>query len=275
MEKNENGQFHIFANCGRLTRPLDWTYAEVLAVYLMCHTAQQSFHAIPYLSALISAMMKLKSAVPNFFEDGIEQQLRRMSVCIGPTARTDAADFFQDILLAQERRYSLRIEYDSIYEKHSIVTVLLPYHCHFTNHAWYVTGRSSFHQQIRTFHISRILSLEPLTDAPFIVPFGWTFEKYMGNAWSMLRGEEDVEVELRFKPLVARNVTAVRWHKTEHFHKNADGSLSYFVTVSGVREILWWILGYGDQVEVIRPDFLRKIVVEKIQNMAKIYEPDG
>jgi proteasome accessory factor B len=33
------------------------------------------------------------------------------------------------------------------------------------------------------------------------------------------------------------------------------------VTVDGLGEITWWILGYGDQVEVISPAGLRKSVI--------------
>lgn len=41
----------------------------------------------------------------------------------------------------------------------------------------------------------------------------------------------------------------------------------------GLGEIIWWILGYGDQVQVLTPKVLRNRVVEMAKNMVKLNEP--
>jgi proteasome accessory factor B len=43
------------------------------------------------------------------------------------------------------------------------------------------------------------------------------------------------------------------------------------VTVSGLSEIMWWILGYGDQAEVLEPPELRKRIREHAGRMAERY----
>jgi predicted DNA-binding transcriptional regulator YafY len=40
--------------------------------------------------------------------------------------------------------------------------------------------------------------------------------------------------------------------------------------VDGLGEITWWILGYGDQVEVLAPAALRSKVAEVAHRMAEI-----
>ena len=62
----------------------------------------------------------------------------------------------------------------------------------------------------------------------------------------------DSEVVVRFSKLVAQNVAEVNWHKTQRLAWRDDGTLDFHVTVSGLNEISWWILGYGDQAEVDR-----------------------
>jgi predicted DNA-binding transcriptional regulator YafY len=42
--------------------------------------------------------------------------------------------------------------------------------------------------------------------------------------------------------------------------------------VDGIGEISWWILGYGDQVQVLAPKALRKRVLEMAKNMIKLNE---
>ena len=54
-----------------------------------------------------------------------------------------------------------------------------------------------------------------------------------------------------------------------------DGSLLFRARVSGLNEIVWWILGYGDQAEVMQPAKLRRLVAKRAKNMAAIYNGDG
>ena len=77
-------------------------------------------------------------------------------------------------------------------------------------------------------------------------------------------------IKLKFSPKVAHNVAEVHWHSTQKAIWNDDGSVSLEFRVDGINEISWWILGYGDQVQVLAPKQLRKKVVEIAKNMAKI-----
>ena len=45
--------------------------------------------------------------------------------------------------------------------------------------------------------------------------------------------------------------------------------------VTGLNEIMWWILGYGDQAEVLEPVELRQMVARRVRNMASMYNGDG
>jgi proteasome accessory factor B len=47
--------------------------------------------------------------------------------------------------------------------------------------------------------------------------------------------------------------------------------MDYRATVDGLGEITWWILGYGDQVEVIAPAALRKTVVATAKSVLARY----
>jgi proteasome accessory factor B len=66
-------------------------------------------------------------------------------------------------------------------------------------------------------------------------------------------------------------VAEVVWHKTQQTTFLPDGSVEFRVRVSGLREISWWILGYGDQAEVLKPAALRNLVADRAKNMAAVY----
>lgn len=81
-------------------------------------------------------------------------------------------------------------------------------------------------------------------------------------------------VVVRFQPMVANNVAEVTWHPTQRITRRPDGSIDFSVTVEGIREIAWWILGYGDQAEVIKPKELREMIARRVRGMATIYGLD-
>ncbi|MBL8826153.1 MAG: WYL domain-containing protein, partial [Planctomycetaceae bacterium] len=61
------------------------------------------------------------------------------------------------------------------------------------------------------------------------------------------------------------------WHKTQRVEFQPDGSCLFRVTVSGLTEISWWILGYGDQAVVLEPPELRELVGGRAQRLAEKY----
>jgi proteasome accessory factor B len=94
----------------------------------------------------------------------------------------------------------------------------------------------------------------------------------LGNAWHLIpEPGPDHEVVVRFDRVVAENVAEVTWHKTQEVHFNGDGSIDFHVTVSGLSEISWWILGYGDRAEVLGPARLRAMVAGHAARMVQRY----
>jgi len=52
--------------------------------------------------------------------------------------------------------------------------------------------------------------------------------------------------------------------------KNEDGSVTMEFRVDGLGEIGWWVLGYGDQVELLAPKALRKRIADTAKNMVRL-----
>ena len=68
------------------------------------------------------------------------------------------------------------------------------------------------------------------------------------------------------------NVEEVHWHATQRTRRRTDGSLVFEVDVAGIDEILWWILGYGDQAIVAEPDALRHLIASHARGIVQNYE---
>lgn len=254
--------------------PTSFSTEEALSLILLCYELGDQ-NGLPFFGAARSAAIKLESGLPQPLRDHLRQNSPAVEIKLPPhNALTGKQSVYSRLLAATTDKRAVRIRYRSPAEAGEICTKLSPYRMLFSQRSWYVIGRSSLHRQVRTFHLGRIRQLEALDDT-FTVPRGFSLSRYLRNAWRLIpeRGR-DVDVLIRFQPLVARNVFEVTWHKTQKAEFNDDGSLDFQVRVSGIHEIAWWVLGYGDQAEVIKPAALRELVARHAQRMAAQYRPE-
>ncbi|MCA9240506.1 MAG: WYL domain-containing protein [Planctomycetales bacterium] len=252
--------------------PTNFTSEEALAIICLASQAT-SDQMPPFLEAAHAAAKKLEASLPTALREQFQQLAA--STHLRPTRRnplTGKREVYQLLVDAQASRSVVKIEYESLTEWERITTLLRPYELLFSQRSWYVIGRSGMHKEVRTFNVGRIESAE-LTGDSFRRPKRFTLKGYLRNAWRIVPEEgPDSLVHLRFSEFVARNVAEVEWHPTQKCDVLEDGSLDYRVTVTGLNEISWWVLGYGDQVEVLAPQRLRKLISQRLASAVRIYQ---
>jgi len=252
--------------------PTNLTAEEALAVIVLCHELGAQ-RPVPMTKAAHSAALKLEQSLPA----NLREHVRKLSTAVaikvdGLNPLDGKGEHFEKLLDAVARRRPVRIEYNSFAERRVITTKLSPYQLFFGRRSWYVVGRSSLHRAVRTFNLSRVEELKLLDDGYVPPPRGFSLERYLGNAWRMIpEPGPDYDVEIRFRPQVAGNVAEVAWHKTQRIEHEADGSILFRATVSGLKEIVWWVLGYGAEAEVLEPPELRALLGEHAERMAAQY----
>jgi predicted DNA-binding transcriptional regulator YafY len=251
--------------------PTNFTTEEALAVIVLCYELGSNSR-LPFYEAAQNAAIKLEASLPTRVREQLEELAVAVQIKPVPNNRLEGqTPIYRQLLGAIGSRRAVRIEYDSFSEGLHLRLKLSPYRMLFSRRSWYVIGRSSIHHEVRTFNVGRILSIDPL-DETFHVPRGFSIERYLGNAWHLIPDGPDVDVVVRFSPMVARNVAEVVWHRTQRIHWNEDGSLNFRVRVAGIQEISWWILGYGDQAEVLEPEPLRHLMAQHATNMKRLYQ---
>ena len=251
--------------------PLNLTLAEALALLVVTEPADGD-GALPLQQEAQAAALKIESALPSHMREHCGRTLRTTSVRYAPHASHDQLDAtFHQIQQAIRQCRQIDLTYHSLQEKQIIEIRVHPYHLHFSQRAWYLIGHSCGHDEVRTFKLSRIRNFELLPDR-FVVEKPFHIDEYLGKAWSLIPEGRVYHVKLLFASMVAQNVAEVLWHHTQQTNLQADGKLLYEVEVDGLKEISWWIMGYGDQVEVLAPDELRRRVARMARNLAAIYE---
>jgi predicted DNA-binding transcriptional regulator YafY len=252
--------------------PTQFTPEEAFALLVLCRQLGDR-RMIPFYSAAQSAADKLSNNLPQRLVAYLRSVSNAVRIRLDATnALSGQEQIYQELLAAISTRCCVRIRYESLHEQSHIQTKLHPYRLLFHQHSWYVVGRSSIHREVRTFNIGRIRKIQ-LLDEPIRIPRNFRIDGYLRNAWRLIpEPGSDSEVRVRFSPKVARNVAEINWHKTQRTKLNDDGSLEFQVTVSGLQEISWWIMGYGDQAEVLEPAELREMIFQRAQKLVDLYQ---
>jgi len=156
--------------------------------------------------------------------------------------------------------------YQSPYHAVESKLTLHPYRLCFIRSAWYLFARPDVQPATVSPRIYRVVRFKTLklNDRPSIVPAVFDLQEFLGNAWSVWRGETTYEVEILFTPTSASIVTETKWHHTQRVERHRDGSATVFFTVDGLGEIVWWLLSWAPFARVEKPAELRELLIEQL-----------
>lgn len=162
----------------------------------------------------------------------------------------------------------VEIEYDSIDGGPSVREVE-PYFIIFLEHAFYLVAYCLMRNDFRTFRIDRIRRMSIL-DRTFKIRKNLDPAGYFKDSWGVFQGEP-IEVEVLFSGKAARVIKMSRHHPNERIEEIDCGRIKYMVTVSGDLEIIRWILSYGDEAVVVKPEVLKNKIARIIKNAVSNY----
>ncbi|MBQ7029121.1 MAG: transcriptional regulator [Thermoguttaceae bacterium] len=276
--------------------PVEFTEREALAILVLFHEAGATLDGNLFAS-LRGAAAKLASTLSPTLLDFVEATRSRVAMKRGAVDKSSACpsstkpepeitnDYPMENLNATSGDSRDRF-FDAIFDAclarrpfearyqgpggPTLTTTVHPYAV-FYSRAWYVVGYSSLHRETRTFKIARFESVEP-SDAKFLENLNFSLDSYFGDAWRFIRGPRTRRVVVRFSEKVGANVAEVRWHKTQQTRVLPNGSVELEFRVAGLTEIIWWILGYGAEAEVLEPPELREMVAEHARRVLERFE---
>jgi predicted DNA-binding transcriptional regulator YafY len=249
----------------KFLQPVQLTRQEALALFTLAwHLGQRG--QIDLLAPAASAVEKISAQLPPAITQEVEQLEQHIVIQTARKAQGHAPAGIDEILqsaIASQR--AVRVSYRAVNPVREDQFLLEPYQLYYGQRAWYVIGRSRKHGSVRSYKLVRIRSIEP-TDEAYVIPPDFTMDKYLGNAWNLVPGGKDYAVELLFDAgPVAETVVETSWHDTQEHRKNPDGSITLKFTVSGLDEIVWWILSMGPACRVVKPIAL----ADKVRDLAR------
>jgi predicted DNA-binding transcriptional regulator YafY len=250
--------------------PLKLTLDEAMAVVLSARLMVR--YADKYDPDLAAAFEKLEGVLPQPLADHVE---RTLDVLAQHPRDAGFSERVHRLTRAWAERRIVTLDYEPArYAPDAAArqAVVRPYLIEpsLQTHALYLIGWDETRDALRTFKIERIRDVA-LTPRTFELPKGDGFESAVRRAWDIIADQPPTDIVLRFTPAVAARVREATWHPTQQVTQDADGSLTWRATVAGTIEIRLWILSWGDDVEVLAPDQLRKDVAQTHRRAGQRY----
>jgi predicted DNA-binding transcriptional regulator YafY len=138
-----------------------------------------------------------------------------------------------------------------------------PYKVWYHSGALYVIGLDHQSNEIRTFSVDRIQSIEQ-TEESFLVDADFDFDAYTASSFGVV-ADPPVSVRIRFTSDWATYVDEREWHASQSTQPLPDGRLELTMEVGATRELANWILSFGGGAEVVEPASLREEVMASLE----------
>ncbi|MEW6141725.1 MAG: WYL domain-containing protein [Chloroflexota bacterium] len=267
----EDGRYRVVE--GHFLPPIHFTRPEVMALFLAVRLLLS--YSNSFNPNVQSAFSRLCIAIEDpVLKDYIRQTLDWMS----RQKRDDHFIHIMDRLTdAWLKRHPVKIRYRSLEAAMAEDRVIEPYFVQpaALEHANYVIGYCRKNRGIRTYKVERIEDIKVLEDEKYRINLDFDPNEYLSSVWGITAYGQKQTVKLKFSKALARVARETRWHRSQTTVPEPGDSAIVTLNVPVTAELVNFVLGWGEDVEVLEPASLRDRVVQAASRMVNMYCRDG
>jgi len=249
--------------------PIRFTLPEALNIFLSARLMLSYSHR--YDPNMDATFTKLSAALPPALSEQVRKTMDWMQKLPKNEKHMRILATVAEAWVSQRR---LRIVYRPLVAERALERIIEPYYIQpaAPGHASYVIAYCHYARAIRTFKIERIESAE-LTSEPYTIPDDFDANEFFGSSWGIVVEGEVKTVRLKIvDPEVMRIMEETVWHPSQELERHKDGSMIMTLRITHTYELVSWILGWGERIEVLEPQELREEVMQTAKKMVKIYQ---
>jgi predicted DNA-binding transcriptional regulator YafY len=167
------------------------------------------------------------------------------------------------ILHAIKSIRKIQICYQKYWDNYSSERILHPYALREYRFRWYLVAKDEGDNEIKTFGLDRIKSLDILIQK-FTYPKDFSLEEYFKYSYGIIRPNYDTpeEVVLSFNPVQGKYVKSQPMHHSQKIIKDTAEELQISLFLFPSYDLIMDILSHGDTVRVIKPKHLLNEIIE-------------
>jgi len=267
----EDGRYRVCE--GHFLPPIHFTRPEVMALFLAVRLLLS--YSNSFNPSVQSAFSRLCIAIEDpVLKDYIRQTLDWMS-------RQKRDDHFIHVMNrltdAWLKRHPVEIRYRSLEAARAEDRVIEPYFVQpaAREHANYVIGYCRKNRGIRTYKVERIEDIKVLEAEKYHIRPDFDPNEHLSSVWGMTIYGQKQMVRLKFSGALARVARETVWHRSQTTAPGPVDSTIVTLHVPVTAELVNFVLGWGEDVEVLEPASLRNRVAETAGRMLSMYRKDG
>lgn len=178
-----------------------------------------------------------------------------------------------DLFKAAKRDLTVKLTYRKFGAAEDQLVKLDPYLLKEYGGRWYVIGFEHSRQDMRTYSLDRVTQVYP-SESRFKRLDSFDTQSFFKHAMGItVTAEDPIEVRLRFSARLTPYIMSSPIHASQTIiAEPSNGGCEVKVRVLKTIELLTLLLGYGEDVEVLSPDFLKEEVKLSLTTCLKKYD---
>jgi proteasome accessory factor B len=232
--------------------------------------------------------MRLMQNYSGWYDPNIASTFMKLNFVVPPKLRTQIENMiawtekqpkneklihiFEVLIQAWVSQHRVKVLYQDLTDPEPQEYIIEPYFIEPTtqSRAIYIIANCVNKKSLGSFKMSRIENIQLLPEA-YVIPPDFNAIEYLSSAWVLFLEEPVEKVRLRFKPQLRRPIQEARWHSSQVMKPQEDDSLIMELSVNNTRDFRSWILGWGDEVEVLEPAKLRNQIIQINESVRRMY----
>lgn len=172
---------------------------------------------------------------------------------------------WQHIFEGLRQQRILKILYNTPKHDGSVMRTVEPYHVLVFRGEWYLIGLCREVKAMRTYALSRMLSVETGKE-DIKIPEDFDINASLKDRFGMFEGSKIYNVKLLFDKDQAAYVMGREWHPSQKARPRKDEKVIIEFTVNHLFEIKRWVMAWGKSVTVSSPKELKEMIIEELKS---------
>ena len=180
-------------------------------------------------------------------------------------------DFLSDLFNAIINKQTLKIDYKS-FDTPEVNLTIHPYYIKQFNNRWFLFGLNGEYKTIYNLPLDRIIKINSLNEH-YIENNDIDFEEYFDDVIGVtIPHDRKIEnITLKFSPERIQYVLSKPLHHSQKIKNKENGIIQ--ISVIPNKELESLILSFGNQVEVLSPQYYREQIYNQITDLFTKYSP--
>lgn len=184
--------------------------------------------------------------------------------------KEEAFNIFVTLSRAIERSKAVRFTYVNPETSKEQLRKIYPYGISLLGKRWVLAGYLPDRKEMRHFSMENI-SAPTMLNETFKPKGDFSLAKFYEDVWGRWKDEKEYAVKIWFDPTLQHLMTTKVWHTHQKIRKQKDGSIIFEARVSGLYEIMNWVLPWGKYARVLEPAALVDMIKKHIEEMTSVY----